>query len=75
MIGGFGLVAYPASYRVSGVTTFIVNQDGVVYQQDLGPKTSRDRFRHDGVQSGTGLDGGAAKLKRALRCASRGRST
>lgn len=40
MIGGFGLVAYPATYRVSGVTTFIVNQDGVVYQQDLGPKTS-----------------------------------
>ena len=40
MIGGFGLVAYPATYRVSGITTFIVNQDGVVYQQDLGPKTS-----------------------------------
>jgi hypothetical protein len=36
MIGGFGLVAYPAQYRNSGVMTFIVNQDGVVYQKDLG---------------------------------------
>ena len=36
MIGGFGLVAYPAQYRNSGVMTFIVNQSGVVYQKDLG---------------------------------------
>ena len=40
MIGGFALVAYPATYGVSGIMTFIVNQDGVVYQKDLGPKTS-----------------------------------
>jgi hypothetical protein len=40
MIGGFALVAYPASYRVSGVTSFIVNQDGVVFQRDLGPSTA-----------------------------------
>jgi hypothetical protein len=40
MIGGFALVAYPARYRVSGIMTFIVNQDGVVYQKDLGPKTA-----------------------------------
>jgi hypothetical protein len=39
MIGGFGLVAYPAQYRNSGVMTFIVNQDGVVYQKDLGYDT------------------------------------
>ena len=38
--GGVGLVAYPADYRNSGVTTFIVNQSGVVYQNDLGEKTS-----------------------------------
>ncbi len=37
---GFAFVAYPAEYRNSGVMTFIVNQDGVVYQQDLGPQTS-----------------------------------
>jgi hypothetical protein len=37
MIGGFALVAVPAEYRVTGVQSFIVNQDGVVYQKDLGP--------------------------------------
>jgi hypothetical protein len=40
MMAGFGLVAFPAQYGVSGVMTFIVNQDGVVYQKDLGPKTA-----------------------------------
>jgi len=41
MTGGFALVAYPASYRDSGVMTFIVNQDGQVYQKDLGPNTEQ----------------------------------
>ena len=41
MIGGFALVAYPARYGVSGIMTFIVNQDGIVYQKDLGPKTAQ----------------------------------
>jgi hypothetical protein len=40
MIGGFALVAFPSIYRVTGVKTFIVSQDGVVYEKDLGPKTS-----------------------------------
>jgi hypothetical protein len=40
MIGGFGLVAYPADYGNSGVMTFLVNHDGVVYQTDLGPETA-----------------------------------
>lgn len=40
MIGGFGLIAYPAQYGVSGIKTFIVNQDGVVYEKDLGPMTT-----------------------------------
>jgi len=39
MTGGFAFVAYPAEYRSSGVMTFIVNEDGVVYQKDLGNKT------------------------------------
>jgi Protein of unknown function (DUF2950) len=39
MTGGFAFVAYPAEYRSSGVMTFIVGQDGVVYQKDLGKKT------------------------------------
>ncbi|HVA82058.1 MAG TPA: DUF2950 family protein, partial [Candidatus Binataceae bacterium] len=41
MTGGFALVAYPASYRDSGVMTFIVNQDGQIYQKDLGPQTAQ----------------------------------
>jgi len=41
MTGGFALVAYPVSYRDSGVMTFIVNQDGQVYQRDLGPNTGQ----------------------------------
>jgi hypothetical protein len=41
MVGGFALVAYPATYGVSGIMTFVVNQDGVVYQKDLGPKTAQ----------------------------------
>jgi hypothetical protein len=40
MIGGFALVAYPASYGNSGVMTFMVNQDGVVYEKNLGPNTA-----------------------------------
>jgi hypothetical protein len=41
MIGGFALVAYPAQYGNSGVMTFIVNQDGVVYQKNLGKDTTK----------------------------------
>jgi hypothetical protein len=41
MIGGFALVAYPAKYASSGIMTFIVNHDGVVYQKNLGPKTGK----------------------------------
>ena len=37
--GGFGLVAWPAQYDETGVMTFVVNQDGVVREKDLGPKT------------------------------------
>lgn len=39
MIGGFALLAVPAEYGVSGVKSFIVSHDGVVYERDLGPKT------------------------------------
>jgi hypothetical protein len=40
MVAGFALVAWPAEYDVSGVMTFIVNQNGTVYQKDLGLKTA-----------------------------------
>ena len=39
MIGGFAMIAAPAEYRITGVKTFIVGPDGVVYQKDLGPGT------------------------------------
>jgi hypothetical protein len=39
MTEGFAFVAFPAEYRSSGVMTFIVNEDGVVYEKDLGKKT------------------------------------
>jgi hypothetical protein len=41
MIGGFGFVAWPARFGDSGIMTFVVNQDGVVYQKDLGPQTAK----------------------------------
>jgi hypothetical protein len=52
MIGGFALIAAPAQYRNTGVQTFMVSHDGVVYQKDLGPKTLElfqaiDRFNPD----------------------------
>ncbi|HXA51998.1 MAG TPA: DUF2950 domain-containing protein [Candidatus Acidoferrum sp.] len=40
MIGGFALVAFPAEYGVSGIQTFIVNHEGVVYEKDLGVNTA-----------------------------------
>jgi hypothetical protein len=52
MIGGFALVAAPAVYSVTGVKTFIVSHDGVVYEKDLGQETldqfkKMDRFNPD----------------------------
>jgi hypothetical protein len=52
MIGGFALAAAPAKYGVTGLKTFIVSQDGVVYEKDLGPKTlevfrTMERFNPD----------------------------
>jgi hypothetical protein len=44
MIGGFALVASPAEYRVTGVKTFIVSNDGIVYEKDLGP-SSLEEFK------------------------------
>jgi len=52
MIGGFALVAAPAEYGVTGVRTFIVSHDGVVYERDLGPNSlsefgKMERFNPD----------------------------
>ena len=40
MVGGFAFVAYPAEYGNSGVMTFMINQDGVLLQKDLGKNTT-----------------------------------
>jgi hypothetical protein len=52
MIGGFALIAVPSQYRATGIMTFMVSNDGVVYQKDLGPNTLEiakaiDRFNPD----------------------------
>ena len=52
MIGGFALVAWPVEYGVTGIQTFIVSYDGIVYQKDLGPQTptlaaAMDRYDPD----------------------------
>ena len=44
MIGGFALVAAPAEYRVTGVKTFLVSHDGIIYEKDLG-RTTLEQFR------------------------------
>jgi hypothetical protein len=41
MIGGFAIVAHPVSYGTSGVMTFMINQDAVVWQKDLGPQSAQ----------------------------------
>jgi len=60
MIGGFALVAYPAKYGSSGIMTFIVNHDGVVYQKDLGG-TRRRRLSHETLQSGQHMEEGGGE--------------
>jgi hypothetical protein len=52
MIGGFALAAWPAEYRVTGVQTFIVSYNGIVYQKNIGPETTKiasemDRYNPD----------------------------
>ena len=66
MIGGFALVAVPAEYRVTGVKTFIVSNDGIVYQKDLGPDSlnivkKMDLYNPDSTWHATG-DGWPASV-------------
>jgi len=66
MIGGFALVAWPAEYGVTGVHTFIVNQDATVYEKDLGSQTPTRApalVRYDPTVPGVrGLTNGQAKM-------------
>jgi hypothetical protein len=54
MIGGFAVLAYPAKYGNSGVMTFIVNHDGVVYEKDLGKNTVKTAKAMNGYDPGPG---------------------
>ena len=56
MIGGFALLASPAQYRNTGVKSFMVSQDGVVWEKDLGPKTLEILQTHRSIQSRSHLD-------------------
>ncbi len=53
-IGGFAVVAWPAKYGNSGIMTFIVNQNGKVYQSDLGPATPAQASKMTRFDPGTG---------------------
>jgi DUF2950 family protein len=66
MIGGFALVAWPAEYGNSGITTFMVNHAGTVYQKDLGPRTEKlapdiEAFNPDKTWTKTEAPSAAAK--------------
>jgi hypothetical protein len=47
MKGGFALIAVPAEYGNSGIMSFMVNHDGIVFEKDLGPKTAKIAARID----------------------------
>jgi hypothetical protein len=55
MVGGFAFLAYPAEYRNSGVMTFMMNQDGVLLQKDLGKTTSRCELDPRGGMTGSSV--------------------
>lgn len=69
LTGGFALLAYPAVYRETGVMTFLVNQDGLVWQRDLGEKTAElaaaiARFDPDSTWTPIPPDGAALVTQR-----------
>jgi hypothetical protein len=53
-IAGFAAIAYPARYGNSGIMTFIINQDGKIYQSDLGPGTREKATRMQRFDPGAG---------------------
>jgi len=61
MIGGFALAAFPIEYRVTGVKSFVVSYDGIVYERDLGPDTLKigqnmERYNPDATWRATNDD-------------------
>ncbi len=70
MIGGFALAAAPADYRVTGVKTFIVSYDGIVYEKDLGPKTLEQFRAMETLQPGQDVDAGRGAVTARRGCGS-----
>jgi len=60
-IGGFAAVAYPAKYGNTGIMSFIINQDGTVYQKDLGPDTRATGLKLQRFDPGPGWSPVAAR--------------
>lgn len=56
MTGGFDLLAWPAKYGMSGVMTLQVNQQGIVYQRDLGEATEKEVGRIKAFDPDTSWD-------------------
>ena len=67
MTGGFAILAYPVEYRNSGIMTFVVGKDGIVYQKDLGEKTADLASATCGIQSWRWLGPAIAKDESNLR--------
>ena len=61
MSGGFALIAWPAQYDATGVMTFLVNQDGIVVEKDLGPGTDAAARKITVVQPGCILASGPVR--------------
>jgi hypothetical protein len=56
MIGGFAIIAHPARYGSTGIKTFMISHDGVVWEQDLGPDTEREATAIDAFDPGPGWE-------------------
>jgi hypothetical protein len=54
LTGGFAVLAWPAKYRDSGIMSFMVGEDGVIYQKDLGEKTSETATAINSYNPGEG---------------------
>ena len=67
MIGGFALIAYPAEYGNSGIMTFMVNQDGTVFQKDLGARTEKIARKIETFNAGRRLEEGRRAALRSGR--------
>jgi Protein of unknown function (DUF2950) len=67
MTGGFTVLAYPAEYRNSGIMTFVIGKDGLLYQKDLGEKTREIALGMTGFDPANGWSPTVPHTGNALR--------